>query len=105
MFSDKFSDTIPYAMIQIQMSNRRKYKCVAVNGKIKFVSVIKCKGFHSFSHNLHTEFLKIAQVVCDQYQQKCIGAICDNILRADIFINANGEFKLNEIEGFEAFNL
>ena len=85
-------------MIQPCMMNRKEYKVVLLN-KIA-ISVTSVGKGASFGYK---ELLfQWAQDAVKLLEQSCPDALLDGLIRVDIFCNAQGEWKVNEFEGFEA---
>jgi len=101
----KYLPRMKYVMVQAQMDNRKEYKLVFIGGKFAWIAQINQTATHStaFSNAPHTVLKHWAGVALKALKTSCPEAICDGLVRVDVFQSNNKlGFKVNEFESFEA---
>ena len=100
----KYFPRIRYILVQAAMSNQKEYKLVLIGGKVLWKSVVNHtpQRLAAFSPRGHKVLIKWAENALRALHRSCPQAICDGLVRVDIFQTISGSLVVNEFESFEA---
>lgn len=86
------------------MANRKEVRVALFDGKAQYI--VSLNRYKSVGHKMtmiNEQTLKIfAEDAVEALKQSCKSAICDGLIRVDIFQSLTGELKVNEFESLEA---
>jgi hypothetical protein len=86
------------------MRNRCEKRVALFRGKAMHMVNIKNKmnGSAAAFAATEEEIYRFAEEALSALKMNCNSAICDGLVRVDIFMNAKGKMKVNEFESLEA---
>jgi hypothetical protein len=101
-----YGDTIPYAMVQPCMLNRKENKVVVLNGKASHRAETRIKTGIQYCKRPYTEIFAFAEKVVKDMAAADSCFQSEGMVRVDIFQTTidggAGRFVVNELESLEA---
>lgn len=101
--SEHYGRSVSYTMLQPRMCNAKEHKLVLFDGKFSHLMKNASQGMSFITTQEQKErAVKFAEDCVQLLRARCPVAITNGLLRVDLFRDATGSYRVNELESLEA---